>query len=629
MLRRLPVGAEVQPDHATHFRVWAPRPRHIELVIERRVRPPLGVQLESEGDGYFSALVPGVGAGDRYRYRLDDRLFADPASRFQPDGPCGPSQIVDPTTYQWHDQAWRGATIRGQILYELHVGTFTQEGTWRAAMGRLTDLADCGVTAVEIMPVADFAGRFGWGYDGVFPYAPYRGYGSPDDFRAFVDHAHGVGLAVILDVVYNHFGPSGSVFREYSETYFTSAHDTDWGEALNVDGRESAPLREFFTANAAYWIREFHLDGLRLDAIHSIHDNSPDHIVAAVTRSARQAADGRTVIVVTENERQESHVMRPEAEGGFGTDASWNDDFHHSALVALTGRREAYYSDHYGRPREFIAAARHGFLFQGQRYSWQKDRRGSRTDGLPPWAFVVFIENHDQLANSGDGSRVHQRSSPASCRALTALLLLFPSTPMLFQGQEFGASTPFLYFADHEGDLAAAVHKGRAEFVSQFPSMKSPQAQGLIPAPHDPATFERCKLRWEERSTHAAVLQLHKDLLSLRTTDVAFRRQEPGAVDGAVIGEETFVLRYATADPADERLLVVNLGVDLVAAAFPEPLIAPPDGFDWRVRWSSEDAEYGGGGTHEIVTRSGWRVPGRSATVLAPLESDDGRTRRH
>lgn len=635
--RRLPAGADVQPDGSTHFRVWAPRPRDIRLVIEDSASSVKEIALESEDSGYFSVLVPQAGAGCRYRYRLDGRLFADPASRFQPDGPFGASQIVDPTQYRWRDASWDGITRRGQVLYELHVGTFTREGTWRAAMEHLSKLKRIGITAVEVMPVSDFAGRFGWGYDGVFPYAPTRLYGRPDDFRAFVDLAHEVGLGVILDVVYNHFGPSGCVHREYAEAYFTRQYENEWGDALNFDEPDSQPVRDYFVANAAYWIDEFHLDGLRLDAVHSINDRSPDHIVAAVARRAREAARGRSVAIIAENERQQTHLLRAAHRHG-GIDAVWNDDFHHSAVVALTGRREAYYSDHHGTPQEFISAAKYGYLFQGQRYAWQKQSRGTRTDGIPPAAFVTFIENHDQIANSGHGSRLHRCAAPGQYRAVTALFLLLPSTPMLFQGQEFGASSPFLYFADHDGELAEAVQKGRAAFMSQFPSLASPDAQAQLPAPHDPATFERCKLQWDERVEHLAHRLLYEDLLALRRDEAAFRQQQAGAVDGALLGNEAFVLRYATAAPADERLLVVNLGPDLVAGSFAEPLTAPPTGFVWRMRWSSEHAQYGGLGAHDIVTSAGWRVPGYSATVLVPargsaereggpVETQDGSTR--
>ncbi|MGH9257151.1 MAG: malto-oligosyltrehalose trehalohydrolase [Vicinamibacterales bacterium] len=616
--RRLPVGAEPQPDGSTHFRVWAPRPRRVTLVLDDPARGEREIPLQREARGYFAAVVPDVGSGSRYRYRLDGRLFADPASRFQPDGPSGPSEVVDPALYLWRDGSWGGITLHGQVLYELHVGTFTREGTWRTAMEHLAHVKSSGITTVEVMPVSAFPGRFGWGYDGVLPYAPTHLYGVPDDFRAFVDRAHEIGLGVILDVVYNHFGPSGCVHREYAESYFTSRYGNEWGEALNFDGTDAAPVREYVIANAGYWIEEFHLDGLRLDAVQHIHDRSSDHLVAALTRRAREAAGGRQIAIVAEHERQQTSLLRLERARG-SIDAVWNDDFHHSAIVSVTGRREAYYSDYRGTPQELMSAAKHGYLFQGQRSGWQKQPRGTRADDISPAAFVAFVENHDQIANSSDGSRLHQRASSGRYRAVTALLLLLPSTPMLFQGQEFGASSPFLYFADHEGELAQAVLRGRADFVVQFPSLATKEAQARLPVPHDTATFERCKLKWEEREANVAHRRLHQDLLALRRDDLAFRQQQPGAIDGAVLGDEAFVLRYGTRDLRDERLLVVNFGPDLVEESFAEPLLAPPDGYVWQTRWSSEHPTYGGVGACPVVTTKGWRVPGHSATVLEPV----------
>jgi maltooligosyltrehalose trehalohydrolase len=624
--RRLPVGAELQPEGGTHFRVWAPRPRRVTLQILPRDGEPFETAAEREPDGYYSVHLPGVSAGDRYRFCLDGQALADPASRFQPEGQFGPSEVVDPSRFAWTDAAWRGVEMRGQVIYEMHVGSFTPEGTWRAAMAHMPKLVQTGITLLELMPVADFPGRFGWGYDGVFPYAPTRLYGTPDDFRAFVDRAHALGLGVILDVVYNHLGPDGCVFAKYAPAYFTTKYPNEWGEPLNFDGPDGAPVREYFSANAAYWIDEYHLDGLRLDATQSIHDGSEEHILRVIARRARAAAHGRSIVLVAENEPQEVRMVQPLQDGGFGLDAVWNDDFHHSAVVQLTGRREAYYTDHRGTPQEFVSAAKYGYLFQGQRYAWQRKNRGTRTTGISPERFVNFVENHDQLANSGDGSRLHARTAPGRYRAMTALVLLLPGTPMLFQGQEFGATTPFLYFADHNPELAEAVQRGRAEFVSQFTSLASPEVQRTLPVPHDPATFARCALNWREYETRPQHRRLHHDLLAVRREDVAFRQQRAGAVDGSVLGPEAFVLHYFTTETADERLLMVNFGVDLATPALPEPLVAPPPGFDtWVTRWSSEDPEYGGLGIPEVVNSDGWRVPGHSAIVLRPAEQSDGR----
>lgn len=618
--RRLPVGAEAGPG-GTHFRVWAPRRKRVEVVLENGPRlEGSAVELEPEGDGFFSGRVEAAGVGTRYRFRLDgDGLFPDPVSRFQPDGPHGPSRVVDPGTFPWTDRGWRGVELEGQVLYEMHVGTFTPEGTWKAAMHEIPELATTGITVIEIMPVADFPGRFGWGYDGVNLFAPTRLYGEPDDFRRFVDRAHAVGIGVILDVVYNHLGPDGNYLKEFSVSYFTDRYTTDWGEAINFDGPDAGPVREFFVANAGYWTREFHIDGLRLDATQDIHDTSPEHILAAVTRRVREAAGERSTIVIAENEPQHTELVRSPERGGYGMDGLWNDDFHHSASVALTGRNEAYYTDYLGTPQELISALKWGYLYQGQRYLWQRKRRGTPALDLPAATFVAFVQNHDQVANSGRGERVHRLTSPGRFRAMTALMLLAPGTPMLFQGQEFAASAPFLYFADHEPELAAKVRAGRAEFLRQFPSLATPETQKGLADPADLDTFTRCKLDLSERETHAGAYALHRDLLRLRRRDAVFHAQNRDRMHGAVLAPEAFLLRFLGED-GNDRLLLVNLGRDLPLVPAPEPLLAPPKGARWSVLWSSEDPRYGGTGTPPLETEEeGWRVPGEAAVVLAPV----------
>ncbi|HEX9941616.1 MAG TPA: malto-oligosyltrehalose trehalohydrolase [Thermoanaerobaculia bacterium] len=614
--RRLPVGAEVGPE-GVHFRVWAPKRQRVEVVFEAPAEEEGPVELTREEGGYFSGFVEGAGAGALYKLRLDGGdAFPDPASRFQPQGPHGPSQVIDPSTFRWTVQDWPAVSARGQVIYEMHVGTFTREGTWEAAARELPELARIGITVLEVLPVAEFAGRFGWGYDGVDLYAPYHVYGEPDDFRRFVDRAHAAGLAVILDVVYNHLGPDGNYLKQFSESYFTDRYTNDWGEAVNFDGPGSGPVREFCIANAGYWIEEFHLDGLRLDATQDVKDASADHILAAVGRRAREAAGRRPIYIVAENEPQETKLVRPLAEGGYGLDALWNDDFHHSAMVALTGRHEAYYTDYRGTPQEMISLAKYGYLYQGQRYSWQEQRRGASGLGLPPWAFVNFLQNHDQVANSARGERCYKLAAPGRYRALTALTLLAPGTPMLFQGQEFCASSPFLYFADHKPELAEAVRKGRLEFLSQFPSLALPEIQAGVPDPESPETFERCKLDLAERERHAPGYALHRDLLRLRREDPVFRAQGAGGFDGAVLGPEAFVLRFFDEDAGD-RLLLVNLGVDLELEPAPEPLLAPRTGRRWEMLWSSEDPRYGGTGAPSPEDEEGcWCLTGQAAVVM-------------
>jgi maltooligosyltrehalose trehalohydrolase len=433
-----------------------------------------------------------------------------------------------------------------------------------------------------------------------------------------VDEAHGHGLAVILDVVYNHFGPDGNYLREFSLDYFTDRHETDWGEPINFDGPGSGPVREFFLANARAWIDEFHMDGLRLDATQSIFDESDEHVLAAIGREVRAAARGRETIIVAENEPQQTRLVRARERGGYGLDGLWNDDLHHSAMVALTGKREAYYTDYRGSPQELISAVKWGYLYQGQRYKWQRSRRGTPALDLPPSAFVAFIENHDQVANSAFGRRVHQMTSPGRYRALTAFLLLSPPTPMLFQGQEFASSAPFLYFAAHAGELGDKVREGRAAFLMQFPSIASPEMMAALPDPSDPDTFERCKLDFAERGRHESIYAMHRDLIRLRRRDPVFRAQRPRGVDGAVLGPEAFLLRFFGAEGGD-RLLLVNLGVDLALDPAPEPLLAPPADTLWRVLWSSDDVAYGGAGIAPLESRANWRIPGHAAVVLEPM----------
>ena len=618
--RTYPIGAELDPAGRVHFRVWAPRVHQAAVEWGAPGKTPRVVSLENEGNGYFSGAVAGARAGDRYRIKLAHGSFPDPASRFQPDGPHGASAIVDAAAFAWTDQEWRGRAVEELVIYELHLGTFTREGTWRAAVEQLPELARLGITMIEVMPIAEFPGKFGWGYDGVDLFAPSRLYGTPDDARAFINRAHELGLAVILDVVYNHLGPDGNYLREFSADYFSRRYANEWGEPLNFDDGNCAPVREFFVTNARYWIEEFHFDGLRFDATQQMYDASATHVLAEIADAARKAAGPRRIFLVAENETQHAQLVRPRASGGHGFDAIWNDDFHHSAIVAATGRAEAYYSGFRGVAQEFVSATKHGFLYQGQWYQWQKQRRGRTAFDLGPRSFVTFLQNHDQVANSLRGLRLHQTTSPAKFRALTALLLLSPQIPMLFQGQEFAASAPFLYFADHGGDLGRAVRDGRRKFLQQFPTIACPESAAAFAEPGEPATFQRSQLDHAERETHATAWQLHADLLRVRRDDPVLRACQ--RIDGAVLGERAFVLRFFAADGAD-RILIVNLGADVWFQPAPEPLLAPVDGHGWRILWSSEAAVYGGGGTPPLETTSNWIIPGEAAVLLAPDEHRD------
>ena len=618
--RRYPIGAELVGPSETHFRVWAPKAKRLAVVFEensernaKRTFHP----LSPEANGYFSGSVQ-AGAGTLYRFRVDENenFHPDPASRFQPSGPHDSSCVVDPMKFQWTDSEWSGVKLKGQIIYEMHIGTFTPEGTWRSAAEQLAELKRIGISVIEVMPIADFPGKFGWGYDGVDLFAPTRLYGTPDDLRNFVNRAHALGLAVILDVVYNHFGPDGNYLGVYSDDYFDTERETDWGECINFDGPNSGPVREFFITNARYWIEEFYFDGFRLDATESIFDKSGEHILGAVGRAARSAAARRSIILVAENERQDVKLIRPRSEGGDDLDGLWNDDLHHSAFVALTGRREAYCTDYFGAPQEFISAAKYGYLFQGQPYCWQGAPRGTMALGAPPQAFVAFVENHDQVSNTLAGRRVRFETSPGRYRAMTALLLLGPWTPLLFQGQEFGTSKPFLYFSDVGDDkLREAVCKGRFEFLSQFPSLAGPETQKQLPIPSDPDSFTRCKLDFSEREKNRQLYDLHIDLMKLRREDSRLREQRIGGVDGAVLGSRSFVLRYFSKEN-DHRLLLVNLGGAQLLEPMPEPLLAPPVGFEWGTLWSSESERYGGPGAVVFPTQDPWTLPAESTVVL-------------
>jgi maltooligosyltrehalose trehalohydrolase len=633
--RRLPIGAEVVSE-GVHFRVWAPRRMSVNVVLADNDK---SIELEAEGDGYFSGLAAEAEAGTRYGFRLDggERVYPDPASRRQPDGVHGPSEVVDPSQFKWTDDAWAGIDAHGQVLYEMHLGTFTSEGTWEAAARELPELKDLGITCIEMMPVADFPGRFGWGYDGVDLFAPTSLYGTPDDLRRFVDRAHALGMAVILDVVYNHIGPDGNYLGEFSGFYFSEEHKNDWGDSLNFDGEGSAGVREFFISNARLWISEYHFDGFRFDATQAIIDDSQQHILADITQAARAAAGRRGIYLITENEPQETRVVRPLDQGGYGMDALWNDDFHHSSAVALIGRNEAYFTDYKGHPQEFIAAVKWGYLYQGQRYIWQKGkRRGTPALDLPATAFVNYIQNHDQIANYAHGQRVHELSSLAQFRAMTALLLLAPQTPLLFQGQEFAASASFHYFADHNPELGKLICEGRKREHAQFPSVSQPEMLDALRDPTSIETANRCKLNFSERKQgyHGRIYTMHKDLLRLRREERVFSRaNKRGDIDGAVLGPEAFFLRYFD-EGDDDRLLVVNFGIDLILGVVPEPLLAPPLDKKWGVIWTSENPKYGGSGTPPLESHGeswrqpgeNWRIPGRCAVVLRPVPRTEAAT---
>ena len=579
-------------DGGVSFSVWAPAQTSVALVIENGAELP----MPAGENGFFTLDTAEAKAGQRYWYRLRQGLRPDPASRYQPEGPLGPSEIVDPRGFRWTDAEWRGAgPAHRQILYEMHLGTFTKEGTWKAATARLPRLAEIGVTTLEIMPVSEFTGKFGWGYDGVAMFAPSRLYGTPDEGRTFVDEAHRLGLGVILDVVYNHFGPVGNYIADYSPMFIGAPGE--WGNLFNFDGPGSAVVREFISANAAYWVEEYHFDGLRLDATQAINDTSPEHIVSELSRAARTAAGSRTIFMVGESEPQDTRLLKASGVYPDGLDAIWSEDWHHAAFVAATGRREAYFTDYLGNASEFASMARFGTLYQGQWYTWQQNRRGGFALDLPPGCFVNFLENHDQVANTGLGTRLHQHVGASRWRALTALLLLGPAMPMLFQGQEFGSTSRFTYFADHDADLAQAVERGRLQFLTQFVGLARPDMRERLPKPGDPDVFAQCALQDAERDADSPLVLLHRDLMRLRRNDAVLQhvgsasvRIESSAPTAAIL-----LVRYTAHKPtassvssADhERLLVVNLADDH-HSPMNDPLLAPPRSGQWTLLWSSE-----------------------------------------
>lgn len=609
-MKKMPLGAEIVKE-GVHFRVWAPKCKKVEVFLDNGSLYP----LMPEKEGFFSGIVKEAKGGTLYQFKLDDgNLFPDPASRCQPLGPHGPSKVMDPNKFRWSDSDWEGIVEKDKvILYELHIGTFTPEGTWLAAIEKLHHLKELGINVIEMMPVAEWPGRFNWGYDGVNLFAPTNNYGHPDDLKSFIDEAHKLEIGVILDVVYNHFGPDGNYLSQFSDFYFKKDH-TEWGQAINFDEEGSGPVREFFIQNAGYWIEEFHFDGLRLDACHSIYDKSTPHILLQVTQAVREKGRKRKTYVIAENEKEEAHLVFPEKEGGYGMDAVWNEDFHHTSFVRLRGRSEAYFSDYRGKAQEFVSTLKHNFLFQGQWYNWQQHERGSPSLNVEAHHFVNFLENHDQVANTGNAARLMFLSHPRIYRAMTALFLLAPQIPLFFQGQEFGSSSHFYYFCDHNADLGEKINAGRLGFMSQFGSMNHPEVKSTIPLPNEESTFLKSKLNWNEKKAHAFIFQFHKELIEMRKKDSVFGNMKEVKLEGAVLNEDAFLLRYFSRQ--GERLLIINLGQDSLWDPAPEPLLAPPKGHKWKLTWTSEDPRYGGFGYRPIPEKGNWTLTSYTALLF-------------
>jgi maltooligosyltrehalose trehalohydrolase len=579
----------------TRFTVPAPEAQSVELAVTRTPEARDWRPLDRQDDGTWSALVPGVRAGDRYLFRVDGGpAWPDPASRFQPEGVHAASEVVDPTAYAWQDTGWTGIDLADAVIYELHVGAFTPEGTFAAARLKLPWLRALGVTVVQLMPIADFPGRSNWGYDGVALFAPARCYGHPDQLRAFVDDAHRLGLAVYLDVVYNHLGPDGAYIAAFLPKAFSTRHSSPWGRGLNFDEAGSELLRRYFTENAVHWVAEHHMDGLRFDATHAIVDDTSRHVLSEVTTAVRQAAQGRRVQLIAEDNRNLASMMQPPGQGGLGFDAVWADDFHHQMRRLLAGDTDGYYADFTGRVEDVAATIRQGWFFRGQYSGYQQGLRGSPPDALAYPSFVIAIQNHDQVGNRALGERLHHQIGEAAYRAASALLLLAPETPLLFMGQEWAAGAPFLYFTDHEPALGRLVTEGRRREFERFEAFSRPDAAARIPDPQHASTFERSLLGWDEQrmAPHRFVAGLYQALLALR------HRWQPGRArrdQFAVTPVPAFgiVLEYRH-DPTTGRALAVWLeGAGSVAIDLPAPPTGrlPSEGPAWRVVLSTEAAQ--------------------------------------
>ena len=573
---RMPFGAEVREDGTTRFRLWAPGARQVELWLEE---PGRAVAMPRDAGGWAEYVTREAPPGTRYRYRIDGELLVpDPAARFQPGDVHGASEVVDPLAHPWTDTAWIGLPPERLVFYELHVGAFSAAGTYAGVAERLDHLVSLGVTAVELMPLADFPGRWGWGYDGVLLYAPEASYGRPEALKALVDAAHARGLAVFLDVVYNHFGPEGNYLHRYAPDFFDPRHQTPWGAGLNYDGPGSEVVRAFMIHNALFWIEEYHLDGLRLDAVNSIADDSGRHLLVELGRAV---ADGpgrdRRVHLVLENGANEARYLRRVGHRPL-YQAQWNDDLHHALHVLLTGETGGYYADYQPPLAHLGRCLTEGFAFQGERSLYRDGARGEPSADLPPTAFVGFLQNHDQIGNRALGERITVLASPDAVRAATTVLLLSPALPLLFMGEEWAAPEPFLFFSDLGPELGPLVSEGRRREFARFPEFADAATRERIPDPQAESTFRRSVLDWSHAgaAVHKDWLGFHQALLALRARTVApLLVDEPVPVGSwKALGDTALEVTWTF--PAGTLRLVANLG----AAAVPHE----GPGADWGRR---------------------------------------------
>jgi malto-oligosyltrehalose trehalohydrolase len=522
----MPFGAELQLNGTTRFRLWAPAQERISVVMQDTGAT---FALRREENGWFEWISDAARAGSRYRFALQDGMrVPDPASRYQPEDVHGPSVVIDPRAYAWRSGEWRGRRWHEVVLYELHVGAFGPEGDFDGVRQRLDRLARLGITAIELMPLAEFPGRRNWGYDGVLPFAPDAAYGTPDRLKALVDAAHERGLMIFLDVVYNHFGPDGNYLGLYAPQFFTERHHTPWGAAIDFSQR---PVRDFFIHNALYWLGEYRFDGLRLDAVHAILDDGPTHILVELAAAVRRMAaeDGRHIHLVLENDANVAHLLKRDAAGKpLYYEAQWNDDFHHVCHVLLTGEVAGYYRDYVDRPMERLdRALAEGFIYQGEASAHREGAaRGEPSADLPPTAFVDFLQNHDQIGNRAFGDRLTTLAEPEALKAMATILILAPQVPLLFMGEEWGATEPFPFFCDFAGALAEAVRAGRRREFAKFPPFSDPAARERIPDPNAPGTFAQAVLDWNaaDRAPHRERLALYEALLALRRLEIVPRQ---------------------------------------------------------------------------------------------------------
>ncbi len=581
-------GAELV-EGGVRYRTWCKHRQVTAVIVDDAENALRTLPLQAEGNGYFSAIDPAGAVGDLYRYRIgDSQGWPDIASRFQPKGVHGPSMVINPEAYCWSDDGWVPPAPSELVIYEIHVGTFTPEGTFRGVLDRLAHLVALGVNAIELMPLADFPGERNWGYDGVMLYAPARCYGQPDDLRALVDAAHAHGLAVILDVVYNHFGPDGNYTGVFHSDYSDPQQHTPWGAALNYS---AAPARAFFLENAPYWMREFHIDGFRLDATHEIADRSPRHILAEIAEKVH--AEGG--FVIAEDERNEPQLLLPAARRGYGFDGVWADDFHHVVRVMLTGNREGYYENYRGTTDELAETLSHGWLFRGQAQSTTGEARGADASEVALSQFVYCISNHDQVGNRAFGERLSHVIDPAAYRAASALLCLLPQTPMLFMGQEWAARSPFQFFTDHNAELGKLVTQGRRKEFRNFAAFRDPDLLQTIPDPQAQTTFTNSKLRWEELETpeHAGVLLLYREFLALRKQHAGLRVASRD--EWTVLKLDSSQLAILFGRPEEYRcLLVVDLVGGHSSPDYKAPRLKPAGGRTWRPLLCSNEKRFGG-----------------------------------